>query len=455
MGRERAIIVGAGMAGLVAGRVAADHFAEVLVVDRDPLPDTAVSRRGTPQDRHVHILLAAGQEALDTLFPGLMSELCDAGVAPFDLTEGMLWLSPLGWVQRFQSGITLYPCTRQLIEGRVRERVRAIQGVRFIQEHAVTGLAFRGGRVTGVRLRPTDQRQSTGGDLDADLVVDASGRGSHLPRWLADCGISAPTETTINAHLAYATVIFEGALRLPDGFRAALIQSSPPASTRGGVALPIEGERTLVTLLSRGGDSVPTDEDAFREFAGTLRDPAIRNAIEGMTPLGPVANSRATQNRLRHYELLDPWPEGLVVLGDAVCAPNPVYQQGMTTGALGAVLLGTLLSRRAEGPLTGVGREFQRRLARANATPWLLATGQDLRVAGVVAERPGRILRLRHAYVRQVGRSAAGRPELRRTLLEVLHLLRPARTLLRPKVLGAVVADDLRALIPRHRGAPV
>ena len=124
----------------------------------------------------------------------------------------------------------------------------------------------------------------------------------------------------------------------------------------------------------------------------------------------------------------------------------------MTTGALGAVLLGKLLRERAEGSLTGMGRQFQRRLARANATPWLLATGQDLRVAGVVAARPGRVLRLRHAYARRVGRSAAGRPELRRTLLEVVHLLRPARTLLRPGVLSAVIADDLRARLPRHRG---
>ena len=145
-----------------------------------------------------------------------------------------------------------------------------------------------------------------------------------------------------------------------------------------------------MTLLARGGDRPPTDEDAFRAFAATLRDPAIHRAVEGLTPLGPVAVSRATQNRLRHYERLTPWPDGLVVLGDAVCALNPVYQQGMTTGARGALLLGELLRRRADGSLTGMGREFQDRLARANATPWLLALVQDLRVAGVVAARPGR-----------------------------------------------------------------
>lgn len=448
MTRERAIVVGSGMTGLVAARVVADHFAEVLLADRDPSPTGPGPRRGTPQDRHVHILLAGGQRALDGLFDGIMSELAAAGVTPFDITEGMLWLSPLGWVPRFRSGITLSPCSRHLLEWRVRGRVEALTNVRVVQGHAVTGLLARDGRVTGVRLRPRAERGSSGSDLGADLVVDASGRGSRLPRWLTDLGVAPPEETVIDAHLAYATLIFQGALHLPDGFRAALIQSSPPTSTRGGVALPIEGERTLVTLLARGGDRAPTDEETFRAFAQTLRDPAIHRAIESLTPLGPVASSRATQNRLRHYERLAPWPDGLVVLGDAVCALNPVYQQGMTTGARGALLLGELLSRRDHGSLAGMTREFQRRLARANATPWLLASGQDLRVTGVVGAPPGALTRLRLAYVRRVGRAAA-RPEVRRTLLEVLHMLRPGRALLRPAVVRGVVADELAGHLPR------
>ena len=442
MTRERAIVVGSGMAGLVAARVVADHFGEVLLVDRDLSPAGPEPRRGTPQDRHVHILLAGGQRALDGLFGGMTSELAVAGAAPFDITESMLWLSPLGWVPRFRSGITLYPCSRHLLEWRVRERVDALSNVRVVPGHAVVGLLLRGGRVAGVTLRPTAERASSGADVDADLVVDASGRGSHLPRWLTDLGRPAPDETVIDAHLAYSTLIFQGAPRLPEGFRAALIQSSPPTSTRGGVALPIEGDRTLVTLLARGGDHAPADEDAFRGFAGTLRDPAIHRAVEGLTPLGPVAGSRATQNRLRHYERLAPWPDGLVVLGDAVCALNPVYQQGMTTGARGALVLGELLRGRTGGSLTGMAREFQCRLAKANATPWLLASGQDLRVSGVVAAPPTRVTRLRHAYVRRVGRAAA-RPDVRRRLLEVLHMLRPGRALLSPVVVRGVVADAL------------
>jgi 2-polyprenyl-6-methoxyphenol hydroxylase-like FAD-dependent oxidoreductase len=440
--RERAIVVGSGMAGLVAARVVADHFAEVLLVDRDLSPAGPGPRRGTPQDRHVHILLAGGQQALDGLFGGITSELAVAGAAPFDITQGMMWLSPLGWVPRFRSGITLYPCSRHLLEWRVRERVEGLANVRVVPGHVVMGLVVGGGRVRGVTLRPSAERGSSGSDLAADLVVDASGRGSHLPRWLTDLGGAAPDETVIDAHLAYATLVFQGAPRLPDDFRAALIQSSPPTSTRGGVALPIEGERTLVTLLARGGEVAPADEDAFRAFAGTLRDPAIHRAVEGLTPVGPVAGSRATQNRLRHYERLKPWPDGLIVLGDAVCALNPVYQQGMTTGARGALLLGELLRRRAGGSLTGMAREFQRRLERANATPWLLASGQDLRVAGVAAAPCGRVTRLRHGYVRRVGR-AATRPEVRRTLLEVLHMLRPGRALLAPVVVRGVVADAL------------
>lgn len=435
------------MAGLVAARVVADHFAEVLLVDHDQGPDGPGPRRGTPQDRHVHILLAGGQQALDGLFARMTAELA-ATVTPFDLTEEMLWLSPLGWVPRFRCGILLYPCSRHPLEWRVRERVRALPQVCLVQERTVTGLLFDSGRVTGVRMRPSARRDDIGWEVHADLVIDASGRGSRAPGWLRDLGFEPPDDEVIDAHLKYATLIFDGAPRLPDGLRAALIQSSPPASTRGGVVLPIEGDRTLATLLARGSDEAPTDEQAFRAFAGTLRHPAIQQAIEGLRAQGPVANSRATQNRLRHFERVTPWPDDFVVLGDAVCAPNPVYQQGMTTAARGGVLLGELLRQREGATLIGMASEFQRALARLNATPWLLATGQDLRVRGVDAAPQRWSTKLRHGYIRRVGR-AATRPQVRRTLLEVLHLLRPPRALLSGAVLRAVIADaSRRAIFP-------
>jgi 2-polyprenyl-6-methoxyphenol hydroxylase-like FAD-dependent oxidoreductase len=316
-----------------------------------------------------------------------------------------------------------------------------LANVGFREAVDVLGLAAgAGGAVSGVSLR---SRDGGGAELlPADLVVDASGRGSHAPQWLRALGYDAPEETVVNAGLAYASRVY----RVPSGRRfpwqALYLQSRAPGERRGGLVLPIEGGRWVVTLTGLGGEHPPTDDAGFLEYARGLRSPHLYEAIRGAEPLSPISGHRSTANRLRHFERLARWPERFVVLGDAACAFNPVYGQGMTTAALGAELLDGCLR---PGRLAGLGRRFQRELARVNRVPWLLATGEDHRYPTTTGGSPGWATRWQHRYVDQVMRLSTEDPGVRLRVLEVLHLLRLPSALFTPGLALARTAGFLSA----------
>ena len=437
--RQHAVVIGGGIAGLVSAHVLSAHFTRVTLVERDLISDGAAQRRGVPQAAHQHVLLARGRRELEVLFPGLDEEIASAGAEPMDVADELAWLTPAGWTPRFRSGIIIRPCSRQLLEWRIRERVRGNADVEIRDGHEVLDLLTGASRVVvGARVRPSGRREVPASEIRADLVVDASGRGSRAARWLEDLGLTVPPESAVDAHIVYTSRFVRGPPALPEGRRGAYIQSAPPTFTRGGAMLPIEDGCTLVTLIGRGGDAPPADDAGFLAYARTLRSPLIHDAIAGLEPLSPIATSRATSNRRHHYERVRSWPDGLVVLGDAVCAFNPVYGQGMTTAILGAALLGRLLAQRRDPSIGGLGARYQRRLARLIAAPWTLDTDLDLRVRGATGPPPDRRRRARQAYLARLARLGTERRDVRLAWLQVFHMLRGPRSLMRPEILVRV-----------------
>jgi len=306
-----AVVIGGSMAGLLAARVLADHFERVTLVERDRFPDGPEFRKGVPQARHVHVLLSRGFRVLERLFPGVSAELAAAGAPEVDWTGDCGVCTRGGWHPRFLSGIVSRICSRALLEWTIRRRVAARPNVRFLQACDVVELlpAAGGARVRGVRLRwregpPADLDPAEEHELQADLVVDASGRDSRAPRWLAALGYPAPAVTTINSFLGYATRWY----RRPAGFqadwKALLLGAGPPEGKRGGIILPVEGDRWFVTITGGGRDYPPGDEAGFLEFARSLRSSALYEAIKDAEPLSPVYVYRRTENRLRQYERL-------------------------------------------------------------------------------------------------------------------------------------------------------
>lgn len=294
--------------------------------------------------------------------------------------------------------------------------------------------------------------------LEADLVVDASGRDSQAPRWLEALGYEAPPESTVQAYVGYASRCYRLPARRRPRWKALMVQAAPPRDLRGGMILAWEDDRWIVTLQGSGRDYPPTDEAGFLEFARSLRSPLLYEAIRAAEPLSPICGWRKTENRFRHYERLSRGPAGFIVLGDAVCTFNPVYGQGMTTAARGAELLDEILRGQDGRPSAQrqaeLCRRFQKKLARRIEDAWLLATSEDHRVPVATGDPPGPFTALLHRYVDRV--MALGVEDRRacRTFSDVLTLIRPATALFSPRILVKVILRAITGRRPVEVSAP-
>jgi 2-polyprenyl-6-methoxyphenol hydroxylase-like FAD-dependent oxidoreductase len=425
---EHALVLGGGVAGLAAAAALRGHVGMVTLVERDQLPDRPLPRAGVPQARHVHTLLLRGIVELDALAPGVVHALEAAGALRLDWTVQRIHTA-FGWWPRHESGLVGLFCSRDLLEHELRRMVLSAPGVQVHVGEEVVGLVGDAQRVTGVRLRTRGSRVSH--ELSADLVVDASGRTSDAPRWLAELGLFVPREEVVTSHLGYAS----RTVAMPEGFdepwRLLAVRSRRPA-TRSGVLYPIEHGRWAVTLGGNGEQMPPHDEEGFQAFADALPG-GLGALLRAAEPLTHIAAYRRTQNRWRHWERSPAWPSGLLVIGDAACCFNPIYGQGMSVALMQAR---RVRDAAGAGVLTPSGTpRLQRAVVDVVSDPWALATGEDFRYEATLGHRTG-AMRLSHWYADQVLAASVHDVVVQRRFLEVVQLLRPQRALLAPSVVA-------------------
>lgn len=433
---DRAVVLGAGIAGLLAARAVAETHGEVVVVDRDPLEPGPSPRRGVPQGRHLHGLLARGHDELEATFPGLVAELVRAGAPQGDmLANSRLCLGGHRFRQGL-SGLAALCVSRPALEAAIRRRVAALPNVTVLPRHDVVGLVGTVERVTGVRLIARADG-SPAVETPADLVVDACGRGSRMPTWLELLGLPRPAHEEVRIGVAYATRTY----RLPPGTLGhdlVALCGPTPARPRGGALSLLEGGRCIVTLMGVLGDVPPTDPDAFLGFARDLALPDVYEAIAEAEPLDEPVTHRHPTSVWNRYDRMRTFPQGLAVVGDAVCALNPIYGQGMTVAALEAGALRRSLAR-------GAGLDsaaFQRDVGRIAGGAWALATGADLTFPEVEGKRTP-LTRVLGGYVSRLQSGASRDPRLGAAFLRVSSLIDPPSALFRPTtVLGAMRAGQ-------------
>lgn len=392
---ERAIVLGASMGGLLVARVLADFFRTVTVVERDVLPDGPALRRGVPQARHVHVLLARGAQILDELFPGLLDELVADGVPVWDDGElSKLHLS-FGGHEVLRSGnlgpqskaLAVYMPSRTLLECHVRRRLQAMRNVTILAGHDVVELTSTPdrNRVTGVRVANREGRAER--ELTADVIVDAMGRGAHTPALLESLGYGRPAEDLIVMHTTYVSQL----LRVPRGtLKEMLVDISPaPGRPTGMFLTGNENDTWMFTVFGMVGCEPPGDLAGMLSFAQDYCPAHLIEAMRAAEPIGQIAHHHVPSSQWRRYDKLPRFPDGLLVCGDAICSFNPIYGQGMTVAALDAAAL--------RDCLTIGDADLPRRYFRSSAKPigvaWQMVAGSDLAFPGVEGRR-SRLMRV-------------------------------------------------------------
>lgn len=453
-----AVVLGGSLAGLLAARALADVADHVTVVERDVLPAGPEPRKGLPQARHVHQLWSGGARALEELLPGIVERLREAGAHRLPVTTDMVALSPYGWYRRWAESHHMLLCSRDLLDATVRAAVLADERIELLQGTEVLGLVGTGAAVTGVRIRPhgteNETETETERTLSADLVVDATGRGSRTARWLADLGLPAVERREVNSGVAYASRVFRAPEAAREGFPVVNVQPDPRAGKPGcgGVLLPIEDGRWIVTLFGSRGGEPPTEAEAFIPYAREdLRHPVIAELLAHAQPLTDVAYTRTTANRRHHYERMPAWPENFAVLGDALCALNPIYGHGMSVAAQSAVALRDAVRRHGWGS-PRLARRIQQAVARPASAAWDLALGMDVFYPGATESGPTLRDRLLAAYVGRLLHTATGNGRIARRVTDVTSLERGAEVLLAPSVLLAALVGPLK---PALSGPPL
>lgn len=443
---RRVVVLGSGMAGLFAARVLADHFDEVVVVDRDDIPDSPHTRDGVPQGKHFHALLPGGLAIASELFPGFTDDLEDAGaiacIAGQDFfvyrPEGKSYALAVYQPEPTPAG-TIYFMSRPLLEHCLRQRVQALPNVETRYRSLVREPLTDGGRVTGLLI--------DGGErVPADLVIDASGRNARTMHWLAALGFEAPPESIINCDFAYASALVRPTD--PDALGGAgfLVLPEPdgPHTNRGAYLVRIEGDNWIAGLGGRLGDYPPTDVEEWRAFGRTLVSPVWDDALNTAELLTQPVGFKFPRSVRRHFERLDRFPDGLVPVGDSVCHFNPLYGQGMSAAACQARALGQVLERRAQasGDLHGIALEFFPEAYEVTRTPWALAAVADFMDARTTGDFPMEELQSL-AMFQQATVLADSDPEAADLVADIFTLVRPLSALHEPpwpEKLGAVPA---------------
>jgi 2-polyprenyl-6-methoxyphenol hydroxylase-like FAD-dependent oxidoreductase len=441
---EHAVVIGAGMAGLAAAGAAAPWFDKVTVLERDSLPAEPAQRLGALQGRHVHALLAGGQNALESLFPGFGREVVAAGAVPVRANLDVRFEAP-GYdpFPQRDFGWTTVCASRPLIEFTVRRLARRpnvdIRSRARVRELEVDA---RSDAIAAVHWEDDQGRIER---LAADVVIDASGRAGPTLRLIAALGRPAPEETVIGVDFAYATAEFEAMREVPDDWKVVLTQPLITESVLGALLAPLEHGGWILSVGGRADETPPDDPEAFMDCIKGLRTSTIHDAVKGARRVGEIARYGFRESAWRHFGRLEGWPAGLIPFGDSICRFNPVYGQGMSVAALEGVLLARLLAERAAepNPLASLSSAFLREVQPVIQAPWDMSAIPDFFFPSTRGARPANLDQI-FAYGAAFGRLAAEDPEAHKLDAEVRALLKPPSALAEPAIAAKVMAEMAR-----------
>jgi 2-polyprenyl-6-methoxyphenol hydroxylase-like FAD-dependent oxidoreductase len=438
---RRAVVVGAGIGGLSAAAALSRHFEEVIVLDRDALPSSAGSRAGTPQDRQPHGLLAGGLQALDALLPGYEKALAEAGAVAGNMFRDISFERPdVGALPRRDCGTNVLFASRPLIEGVLRQQVAALANVTLRSDCRVTELAADG-------MRPSVRFASGNGELattEADLVIDAAGRGALTLALLDKLGWARPAETVVGVDISYTTALLPWPAGASRDWDVALTMPDPPDLTSGALLLPMEDERCFVTVSEHHASTRPQSWEEMLDALRRLKTTTIHDAVRHLTPIESLRHFVFDESRWRHFERLERLPHGVIPMGDSLCRFNPVYGQGMSSAARQGKLLHDVLDRLTieANQIAALQTQFMAEVGAVLQAPWTMGVNADFAYPGTRGERPEHYEEGRQ-YEAALFRAVVADPVVQSTFSDVMQLAKPFDLLQEP---------DIKRRIEAHAG---
>lgn len=451
---RKAVVLGAGIAGLLAARVLSEFYGSVIVVDRDVLPDGPFQRKGIPQGRHVHNFLSRGIQVVGELFPGILDDMAAAGAVVNNNDDLSGVYARLGAYELVSTGnladpdaLRLHQASRPFMEFHIRHRLRALDNVTVIDNHDVVDLTMAGDAITAVRIANRNTDLVT--ELAADLVIDATGQATRTPQFLESRGFGTTPQTRTPAKWSYSSQ----ALSIPDcRITQRMLMANIAIDQPRGLLLAYEHDSWMFSVARPVGQGTPpTDFAGMLEAAQQIFPAAATAELRRAIPLAEPVTARDAGAVWRRYDTMQRFPLGLLVFGDALCHLDPIHGQGMTMAALQALTLRECL---AEGTADLAYRYFAGAAQRI-APVWSLNKIND---ADVDAERsvgPRWVKRqLRKRLVDLILRAASKDIGVAERLFRVTSLVDPPSRLQDPALLLDVLRINLRLLFGADLRAP-
>lgn len=379
---ERAIVIGGGIAGLMAARVLSDYYGEVFIVDRDDFPTAPENRPGTPQAFQPHRLTPRGSMITERLFPGFNDDLLEHG-APSSQNKNVHLINQYGSMV-MQNTNNQATFSRALLEWVIRQRVQRIANVRFLPKHEVIGLQTTPDQtaVTGIHVQERGQSRLRK-RLMADMVLDASGRSSKLVKWLQELAIAVPAPDFLQVNLGYSTRQYKIPSHLAEKWDTIRVEGNPDKGNFSEVLSTIENNIAEMSLQGVGSHYPPTDVSAYEQALTQLSSPLMMEALQGLEPLTSPRGYRIPELYRHHFEQMERWPSGLLVLGDAFCNFDPIYGQGMTVAAIEVEMLEACLQEQRDRPVAGFEQRVLKKMKAVVEPAWWLNVVADLQWEGV------------------------------------------------------------------------
>lgn len=439
-GTDKAIVIGASIAGCLAARSLARHFKEVVLLDLDTFSDEPCTRRTVPQEHHVHLLLNRGVQIIENFYPGFKNELLHSGAEEIDLSHGVKCYAGIGWKQRWPTGITAHYCSRTLLEHVLRQSAKRVPNIAIKDGCRVKQLIYDDGTVRGLVASVGQVEEA----LEADLVVDASGRNSKASAWLKQLGYGEVQREEVENQLGYVSRVYKKDPKRQTGWKVLLVTPNLPTTRSMGVISPIEGDKYIVTAGGWFGASPKPNEHDFMRFLAELPVPDIHDEVSKLEPLSEFHQFKMPCSLRRRYDLMPSWPDGFLVVGDALCSINPIYSQGMSVSALQADALDRALPEYLRRTIPA--RQVLNAQVMATEISWQQAKKSDESLSQQATKADLKNT-LKERYIRLVHAASFHNRDVAIATLKIANLLEVQRTLYRFPIVSASLSSVIARAI--------